>query len=152
MSTEYGGSISIGKKCLVRKNAIIATYGGNIEIGDNCIINYFDVLYGHGNLKIGNYVMFAAHCVVVPASHGFSDITTPIALQSLTKKGIAINDDVWVGAGVKILDGINIGKGSVIGAGSVVTKSLPEYSVAYGVPAKVVSNRKEKHNQTTDVE
>lgn len=56
-------------------------------------------------------------------------------------KGIVIEDDCWLGTGVKILDGVTIGKGSVIGAGAVVTKNIPSYSVAVGVPAKVISKR-----------
>ena len=62
-------------------------------------------------------------------------------LQPLTRRGIGIGEDVWIGSGCAILDGVRIGGGSVIGAGSVVTKDVEPYSIAFGVPAKVVGSR-----------
>ncbi|MCK7515996.1 MAG: acyltransferase [Desulfobacterales bacterium] len=72
---------------------------------------------GDGGLTIGNNVRIAAHTVIIPANHVFDDVNIPIRKQGLSKKGIVIEDDVWIGSGVKILDGVVIGKGCVIGAG-----------------------------------
>jgi len=72
----------------------------------------------------------------------FGRIDTPIREQGSTMKGIAISDDVWIGAGCRILDGVEIGKGSIIGAGTVLTKSVPEYSIVVGIPGKVIKRRK----------
>ena len=66
--------------------------------------------------------------------------------QAESRLGIVIEDDVWVGAGVRVMDGVRIGRGSVIGAGAVVTKSIPPNSVAVGMPARVVGQRGEKQN------
>ena len=66
-----------------------------------------------------------------------------IRSQQGTKKGIVIEDDVWIGSGCKILDGITIGKGSVIGAGTVCTKDVEPYSVIVGVPGKLLKRRGE---------
>jgi len=137
-----GGAIKLGRNCRIMDYAMIQTYGGNIEIGDDCSINPFCVLYGHGGLKIGNVVRIASHTVLVPANHSFDDLNLPIWRQPETRRGIIIEDDVWIGAGCKILDGVRIGRGCVIGAGAVVTSNLPEYSIAMGVPARVVRNRK----------
>ena len=138
-----GGSIKLGRNCRIMDYAMIQSYGGNIEIGDDCSINSFCVLYGHGGLKIGNGVRMAAHTVVIPANHSFADVNTPIWRQPETRSGIVIEDDVWIGAGCRILDGVRIGRGCVIGAGAVVTSSLPEFSIAAGVPARVVRDRRD---------
>jgi acetyltransferase-like isoleucine patch superfamily enzyme len=102
------------------------------------------MIYGTGGLKIGNDVRIATHVVITPAGHVFDKKDIPIRLQGVEMKGIVIEDDVWIGANATILDGVIIGRGCVIGAGSVVTKSLPEYSVAVGVPARVIYKRGER--------
>lgn len=135
------GSIVIGKNCLLNRNTMLLCFGGNIYIGDYVNINPFSVLYGYGGLKIGNRVSVASGCTIVPMSHVFSDPNRFIQEQGLTAKGIAIEDDVWIGANVTILDGVKIGRGSVIGAGSVVTKDIPAYSIAVGVPCEVIRKR-----------
>lgn len=139
--TRFGGSIAIGEDTELLNGVLIMTYGGTIEIGSSCSINPYSILYGHGNLKIGNNVLIAAHTVIIPANHVFSDINTPINLQGITKKGITIEDDVWIGAGCKILDGVTVGKGAVIAAGAVVNKDVQPYTIVGGVPAKELKKR-----------
>lgn len=136
--------IKIGDNTIIKQFSIISTHGGNIEIGKNCSINPFCVLYGLGGLTIGNFVRIATHTVIVPANHIFDDLNVPIKLQGLSKKGVIIEDDVWIGAGVRILDGVTVGQGSVIGAGTVLTKTVEPYSIVVGVPGKVIKNRREK--------
>src|SRR5205823_12585708 len=99
------------------------------------------VLYGHGGLAIGRNTMIAAQTVIVPANHGFARIDVPLNAPPLTMQGIAIGEDVWIGAGCRVLDGVRIGNGAVIGAGSVVTKDINAYAIAHGVPATVVGRR-----------
>lgn len=134
--------LSIGRRCQIFPYAMLMTYGGSVKIGDDCTVNPFSILYGVGGLEIGNGVRIASHTVIIPANHVYSDPYTPIFLQGLTTEGIKIEDDVWIGAGVKILDGVTVGKGSVVAAGAVVTKNIPPYAVAGGVPAKVIKHRK----------
>lgn len=141
VSTEYYGEISIGDNCEIYTGALLLTYGGFIQMGNNCTVNHYSVLYGHGGLTIGNGVRIAAHTVIIPANHNFADTEKPIYKQGLTMKGIVIEDDVWIAAGVRILDGVTIGRGSVIAAGAVVTKDTPPYSVNAGVPSRVISHR-----------
>lgn len=136
-----GGRIEIGKGCFIMDYAMILSYGGNIKIGDRVSVNPFTILYGHGGLEIGNDVLIAAHTVIIPANHTFSSRKL-IRTQHATAKGIKIGDDVWIGANCAILDGVTVGKGCVIGAGSVVTKSLPPYSVVVGNPAKILYKRR----------
>jgi acetyltransferase-like isoleucine patch superfamily enzyme len=136
-----GGVIKIGNGNDFLQGVSLMTYGGSIEIGDRCSINPYCILYGHGGLKIGNDVLIAGHCLIIPANHIFSNKEVPINTQGETKKGIRIEDDVWIGSGCSILDGVIIGKGAVIAAGSVVNSNVDPFTVYAGVPAKKIKNR-----------
>jgi serine acetyltransferase len=136
-----GGRVRISKAATVSDGVIIAPYGGSVEIGAHAYIGPYCILYGHGGLKIGRNTMIAAHTIIVPANHGVTRGDKPMNRQKLTKKGIAIGEDVWIGAGCKILDGVRIGDGAVVGAGSVVTRDVEAYSIAFGVPARVAGSR-----------
>lgn len=135
------GSIKIGNNCMIEDYAVVSTSCGNITIGDNFSLETSSTIYGGGGLTIGNNVMIASHVVVVPSNHNFSRTDIPMNLQGATMKGIIIKDDVWIGCGCMILDGVTIGEGCIIGAGAVVNKSIPDYSIAVGVPAKVIKSR-----------
>jgi len=136
-----GGKISIGANTFIDRGVILRPLGGTIDIGSDCYINAYSVIYGGGGLVIGNGVQIAAHVVIVPSNHVFSNPDKFICEQGLSCRGIVIEDDVWIGAGVRILDGVVIRKGSVVGAGSVVTKSTEPYAVVVGVPAHKISSR-----------
>jgi acetyltransferase-like isoleucine patch superfamily enzyme len=79
--------------------------------------------------------------VIVPSNHVFSDPDITIKDQGLTQIGITIEEDVWIGAGVRVLDGVVLGRGCVVAAGAVVTKSVAPRIVVGGVPAKQISTR-----------
>jgi len=133
--------VTMGAGVTLRRGVVIKPYGGFVTLGSNVSVNEYCILYGHGGLTIGDNVRIATHTVIVPANHVFASVEVPIYRQGLTRYGITIRDDVWIGAGVKVLDGVTIGKGSVIGAGAVVTHDIPPYSVAVGVPARVQEER-----------
>jgi len=110
----------------------------NTYIQSGCIFNPFV-----GNIIIGADCMIAARCAFTPYQHGFADTTRPMREQPLTSKGdIIIEDDVWLGLNVAVMDGVRIGRGAIIGAGAVVTKDIPPYALAGGVPAQVIRYRK----------
>ncbi len=115
-----------------------------IVIGENSGLGPYCCLAGPGSINIGNNCMIASHCCMYANNHGFDDLTKPMHSQPLTTVGITIEDDCWLGTGVKVLDGVTIGTGSVIGAGAVVSRNIPPYSVAVGVPARVIKSRKEQ--------
>lgn len=137
-----GGRIRVGARCLVKQFAQIMSYpGGFVELGPDCSVNPFCVLYGHGGLTIGSKVRIAAHTVMIPANHRFEDPNTPITDQGLVRRGISIGSDVWIGANCTICDGVSIGTGAVVGAGSVVIRDIQPFMVAVGVPARAVKSR-----------
>ena len=144
LDTRNGGRVSIGEGAQIHSYACLLSYGGDVVLGRNCSVNPFTVLYGHGGLRIGDNVRIATHVVIVPAEHRFERADVPIADQGISAEGIVIEDDVWLGAGVRVLDGCHIGRGSVIGAGAVVTGDIEPYSIAVGVPARCVARRGEK--------
>lgn len=141
LSTRAGGSITIGNNCWISQGAQIITWGGDIIIGDNSTINPCSIIYGQGGTTIGNGVRIAAQCVIVPSNHNFNDKSKYIYEQGLSKKGIVIEDNVWLGAGVKVLDGVKISFGTVVGANAVVTRSTERDCVYVGIPARKIKDR-----------
>lgn len=125
---------------------------GYIEVGENSFIGPYSCVAGPGHIRIGKGCLIAAHSGIFANNHTFADPTRYIGEQGVTCKGIVIEDDCWLGAGVKVLDGVTIGRGSVIGAGAVITKDIPPFSIAVGVPAKVISQRKNSHEHLTEVD
>jgi acetyltransferase-like isoleucine patch superfamily enzyme len=142
---DPNGLIKIEDNSTICRFAIVQSVGGKIQIGRDTVIGDFCSLYGQGSLLIGNDVMLASGVRVVPNAHSFASCEIPIRCQPCRSSGIVIEDDVWVGTNAVILDGVEIGEGSVIGAGAVVTKSVPAGSVVVGVPGRVVRSRLENN-------
>jgi acetyltransferase-like isoleucine patch superfamily enzyme len=140
-SSDLATSIWIGNNTAIRRYALVQAWGGSIKIGANCSINSFCCLYGTGGIFIGDFVRIADHTVIVASEHIFERKDIPIAEQGFSVKGIHIEDNVWIGAHVVIQDGVTIGTGSIIGSGAIVTRDIPSWSIAVGVPAKVVRPR-----------
>jgi acetyltransferase-like isoleucine patch superfamily enzyme len=135
--------IIMGDNILVGRNTIISCKGGDIEIGDFSNIGPNNTLISESVLKIGKYVFTAGHSYLIAGgNHSFEKKDQPIWFQPSTSRGgISIEDDIWIGAQSTILDGVKIGTGSVIGAASLVLKSIPSFSVAAGSPARVIKKR-----------
>jgi acetyltransferase-like isoleucine patch superfamily enzyme len=138
-----GGDVFLGNAVHIHRGTVMQTGNeGSIEIGDdthiqpNCLLSAYK-----GPIHIGAGVEIAPACAFYPYSHGVkSDL--PIREQELTTKGgISVDDDAWLGHGVIVLDGVRIGKGAVIGAGSVVTSDIPDNAIASGSPARVMRFR-----------
>lgn len=134
--TNGGGSISIGAYCEIHDFAMILTYGGDITLAEHCSVNPFSIVYGHGGVKIERGVRIAAHTVIVPANHVRGTDEAFSYTQPVTARGIHIRDGAWIGSGCRILDGVTIGRHAIIGAGSVVTRSVPDDITAVGNPAR----------------
>jgi len=138
---ELGKNVNIPDGCFIRCTGVISNLGQGIKIGNNTGLGHNNFINGQGGVIIGDDVIIGPYVKILSENHVFSVIDSPIRTQGVTRQGITIKSDVWIGANVTILDGVTIGKGCVIGAGSVVSKSIPEFSIAIGVPCKVVKTR-----------
>ena len=109
-----------------------------IRIGQRTFVGEGTIMRGQGGITIGDQVLFGPRVQVLAVNHVFADPARPIMEQGITATGIRIDDGCWIGAGAIILDGVTIGRHACIGAGAVVTASVPAHSLAVGVPARVV--------------
>jgi len=113
-------------------------FSPRLEIGDDTMVGYHSHIMVVGHMKIGKNVLIADKVYISDNLHGYEDIDRPILDQPMSHKPVEIEDEVWLGENVCVLPGVKIGRHSVIGANSVVTKDVPPYCVAAGVPAKVI--------------
>lgn len=135
------GRIELGDNSTICRYSVVQSVGGIIQIGSDSLVGDFCNLFGQGNLTIGNSVMIASGVRIIPNQHTFDDPLIPIGHQPCRSQGIVIKDGVWIGANACILDGVTIGSGAIVGAGSVVTRDIPGYAIACGVPAKIIKYR-----------
>jgi acetyltransferase-like isoleucine patch superfamily enzyme len=136
---EPGRPIIIGDNSFIAADCVIH---GPVSIGKGVSINHHVSLDGgRKGITIGDHSRIAPYTHAYAFNHGMDDDRL-ISAQSVNSKGIEIGCDVWVGANVGIVDGVKIGNHAVIGMGSLVTKSVDEYSKVAGNPAKVIGTRK----------
>lgn len=126
------------------RNSLLAAHnGGLIEIGDrvNVAANVHISSSDSGKIKLGDDVIIGPNVVIRASNHKYERKDIPIRQQGHVPGEIEIGNDVWIGANAVILPGVTIGLGSIIGAGSVVTHNIPEYTVAAGTPARSIKTR-----------
>ncbi|MFX0195627.1 MAG: acyltransferase [Candidatus Hodarchaeota archaeon] len=119
-----------------------------IGIGNNVLLFRNATIVAMKKIIIGNYCLIAENVTIRDQDHAFTNSSKPIKSQGFVINPVILEDNVWVGTGTTILRGVRIGKGSVIGANSVVKKSIPSYSIAAGIPAKVVKIRDNSKRDT----
>lgn len=138
---QFGDNVSIGAFSRVIVSTSLNNIGNQITIGNNVGIGEFAYLGGAGGLEIGDECIVGQYLSCHPENHNYEDLSLSIRHQGVSRKGIKIGKNCWIGSKVTILDGVQIGDGSIIAAGSVVTKSFPENSIIGGVPAKLLKTR-----------
>ncbi|MDQ1085594.1 DapH/DapD/GlmU-related protein [Siphonobacter sp. SORGH_AS_1065] len=142
---NHYNQISIGDTCKIEPNCVFKYEGvlsnvpsinilNEVFIGRNCEFNITD------GITIGSYSLIASGCKFIDHDHGF-DPNSLIKNQSCYQEAILIGEDVWIGCNVIVLKGVHINNGAIIGAGSVVTRSVPSYEIWAGVPAKKIGTR-----------
>ena len=148
------GGLSIGKGTRIGaySRVIVGTSfsqpGSHIHIGKNVGVGEFAYLGGGGGLEIGDDCIIGQYFSCHPENHNYENPDRLIRLQGVTRKGIKIGKNCWIGSKVTILDGVEVGEGSIIAAGAVVTHSMPAGAVVGGVPARII---KMIPNATTDL-
>lgn len=133
---------TLGKRSLIEDFCVVNNGVGPVVIGDDTIIGIGSVIIGP--VVIGNNVMLAQHVTVSGLNHGYQAIDQPPSRQKVVTRQTIIDDNVWIGANAVVVPGVHVGKHSVVGAGSVVTKNIAPYSVVVGNPAKVVKQYNER--------
>lgn len=138
-------TVSIGSRCRIEPMVYFhydGPYSNNtaIAIGDNCFIGTGTEFNISQSITIGNDCLIASGCRFVDHDHGMS-MGVPMRLQPTSSDPIIIGSDVWIGANAVLLKGISVGEGAIIAAGSVVTKSVPAFHIAAGVPARILRKR-----------
>ena len=136
MDTPPYRRFSIGRRSVVESFSCINNAVGDVVIGDFTRIGLHCTVIGP--VTIGSHVNLAQGITVSALNHNFDDTHLLIDQQGVSTREIRIDDDVWIGANAVITAGVHIGSHSVVAAGAVVTKDVPEYSVVAGVPAKVI--------------
>lgn len=126
----------LGRNSVIEDFCTINNGVGSVLIGNQTLVGMSNVIIGP--VEIGDNVIIAQNVVISGLNHEYKNIHTPISGQPVNTKPIVIEDDSWIAANVVITAGVTIGKHSVIAAGSVVTKSIPPFSVAAGNPAKII--------------
>ncbi|KAF0191350.1 MAG: transferase hexapeptide repeat containing protein [Gammaproteobacteria bacterium] len=150
---DDGGPVTLGNGVHLHRESVIQTgVGGSVIIGDDthvqprCQISAYK-----GCLRIGKRVEIAPGCAFYPYNHAVDSRRSIREQPIYTAGGISVGDDVWLGYGVIVLDGVEIGNGAVIGAGSVVTGKIPDNAIAVGIPARVIRYRGDADHGVGDV-
>lgn len=132
--------IELGDRVAFRDNV---QFGGNgtLKIGDRTSINEGCIITALERIEIGSDVMLAPRVYVLDVDHEFADRSVPISSQGYVVRPVTIGDGVWIGTGAVITKGVTIGDGAIIGANSVVTRDIPAFTIAGGVPAKIIKER-----------
>ncbi len=142
---NFGDSVTISRGVMIRPSSY---YGGDlgtgIVMGNHSSIGPYGYVGCSGKIVIGNNVMFGPKCSLFAENHVFSDTESTIKSQGVKQKGIVIEDDCWIGSNVVILDGVTIGRGSVIGAGTLISKDVPAGSIVLDKRNKDIRRRNKK--------
>lgn len=138
---SLGNNVSIGAYSRVVVSTSFNDIGKGIRIGNNVGIGEFAYIGGAGGLRIGDDCIIGQYFSCHPENHFYGDPSQLIRHQGVSRKGIHIGQNCWLGSKVTILDGVSIGDGCVVAAGSVVTQSFPENVIIGGVPAKILKQR-----------
>jgi len=135
--------IILGNGVLLSRNTVLNCKNGDIILEDKVNMGVNSQIFSASEVKIGEKGLVAAYCYFVGGTHKFDRIDVSPLEQPRESKGITVGKNIWLGTNVQVLDGSVIGRDCIIGASAVVNSEIPDYSIAVGIPAKVLRNRKE---------
>jgi len=135
------GRLIVGAWVHIGDGTAIRCHEGTLRIGEKSVFGQHDTVNCYLDIEIGAATLIADGAYICDFDHNVDDITVPIKDQGIVKSAVRIGPDVWMGTRVTVLRGSRVGRGCVLGAHSVIRGSIPPYSVAVGVPARVVRSR-----------
>jgi acetyltransferase-like isoleucine patch superfamily enzyme len=135
--------IELGDQILVGRQSILSCNEAQVRIGNFVSIGPFCFFACKSRIEIGSNVSIGSGAQLMAGGHVFDDPDIPVIRQARSAKGITIEDGAWIGTGAIILDGVKVGRNGIVGAGAVVSKDVPAWTVVLGNPARVVQKRKE---------
>jgi len=138
--------IEIGDGAFLGRNTIISCKNGDVILHPKVNLGFNSYIVSLNRVEVGENTLFAAYAYVVGGGHMSDEIYVPLRDQDTHGLGIKIGRDSWLGAKSMIMDGCNVGDYCIIGAGAIVTKNIPDYSIAVGTPARVVKDRRAQQN------
>ena len=133
--------IEIKNGVFIGRNTILSCKDGDILLNENVNIGFNSDIHSSSKVTIGQNTLIAAYVYFVAGDHVYDSLDKPVSDLHSTSKGIIVGDNCWFGARALIFDGVNIGNDSIIGASAVLNIDIPPYSVAVGIPAKVIKSR-----------
>lgn len=134
--------IVIGDHVFIGRNTILSCKNGDIHVGDGSNIGFNCEIFSASEVRLGRNVLMAAYGYLVGGTHAFDRVDVPVSLQDRRSRGIEVGENAWIGAHAVVVDGTRIGRDAVIGAGAVVTRDVPDWHVAAGVPARPLRDRR----------
>jgi acetyltransferase-like isoleucine patch superfamily enzyme len=139
----FGDRVTVGRGAMIAPTGLLGgPPGEGLRVGDRSNLGHWAYVGCSGFISIGSDVLMGPRVALLAEDHNLGSPDEPIKAQGVTRLPITIEDDVWLGAGAIVTGGVTVGRGSVVAAGSVVTKDVEPYSVVAGVPAKLVRSRK----------
>ncbi len=147
---KKGATIRIGRWVWIGTNNALRCHEGELFIGDNTIFGTDNTVNCYAGVYIGPECLFADSVYIVDFDHNYWDPVIAIRSQGITKKPVRLEGDIWVGEKTSILRGVTVGRGSVIGAMSLVNRDVPPYAVVGGVPARVLGWRPRPHSDAAE--
>lgn len=134
--------ITLGDGVFLGRNTILNCKNGDIVLEDRVNIGFHCTIFSASRVRVGAGELMAAYCYLVGGTHRFDDPSIPVLDQGRTSEGIDIGPGGWLGAHVTVFDGVRIGRHAIIGAGSVVNRTIPDFGIAAGIPAKFIKSRR----------
>lgn len=134
--------IRIGAGSFIGRHSILSCKNGDIVLGARVNIGFNAEIFSGSRVTVGDDTLLAAYCYLIGGDHASDDLQTAVGEQGARSRGIEVGDQAWFGAGALVLDGVRVGHHCIVGAGAVVTRDLPAYSVSVGMPARVIRDRR----------
>ena len=138
---ESNTGIRIDNGVFIGRNTILSCKNGDIELADGANLGFNCEIFSASRVRVGRDALIAAYSYLIGGDHDFNDASRPVLEQARKSAGIIVGDGAWLGAGAKVLDGVEIGSHAVVGAGAVVRESVAERATVVGVPARVIGTR-----------